>query len=149
MSAIRLEILSRPSRSRLPDSIETSWTEAALFELIHAYPQIAINIVKIVGARLREVQERLRELATQRVERRLAHVLLRLAIQAGEDTSGGTTIDFPVTRKDVAAMCGATLYTASRILTGWEKAELITTSRRRVTIRNLAAIRRLAGDPQH
>jgi CRP-like cAMP-binding protein len=130
-------------------SIEISWTEAALLDLTGRYPQIALNIVKIVGSRLREVQERLRELATQRVECRIAHVLLRLAAQAGQAAGDGTTIDFPLTRKDVAEMCGATLHTASRILTAWEKAELITTRRQSVTIRKLAEIRRIAGDPPH
>jgi CRP/FNR family transcriptional regulator, nitrogen oxide reductase regulator len=99
------------------ESTEISWTEAALLDLIGRHPRIALNIVKIVGARLREVQERLRELATQRVERRIAHVLVRLATQAGQAAGDGTTIDFPLTRKDVAAMCGATLHTASGILT--------------------------------
>lgn len=129
------------------ESVEISWTEAALLDLIGRYPQIAVNIIRIVGARIREVQERLRELATQRVERRIAHVLLRLAAQAGHTADNRTTIEFPLTRRDVAQMCGTTLHTASRVLTGWEKAGLIATSRQRVTIRKLAAIQRIAEDP--
>lgn len=128
------------------DSIEISWSEAALLDLISRYPQIALNIVGIIGARLREVQERLRELATHRVERRIACVLLRLAAQAGENVDEGTTINFPLTRKDVAEMCGTTLHTVSRVLTSWEKAELIATSRQRVTIRQLLGIRHIADD---
>jgi CRP-like cAMP-binding protein len=126
------------------DSAEISWTETALLDLIGRHPQIALNIVRIVGARLREVQERLRELSTQRVETRIARTLLRLAEQAGQADPDGTKIDFPLTRKDLAAMCGATLHTASRILTAWEKAALIATSRQRVTIRQPAALRRIA-----
>ncbi|HWA42767.1 MAG TPA: Crp/Fnr family transcriptional regulator [Hypericibacter adhaerens] len=129
------------------DSTEISWTEAALLDLIERHPRIALNIVRIIGTRLREAQERLRELATQRVESRIAHMLLRLAAQAGQADGTGTTIGFPLTRKDVAAMCGATLHTASRILTAWEKTGMITTSRQRVTIRKLAAIKRIAEDP--
>ena len=60
-----------------------------------------------------------------------------------------TTIAFPLTRKDVAEMCGTTLHTVSRILTAWEKAGLIATSRQRVTIGNPAEIRRLADEPPH
>jgi CRP/FNR family transcriptional regulator, nitrogen oxide reductase regulator len=125
------------------DSVEISWTESVLLELIQRHTQIAVNLVKIVGARLREVQERLRELATQSVDQRIAHVLLRLAHTAcGEDAS----IEFPLTREDVAAMCGATLYTVSRILTAWEKAGYLTTRRRRLSIQKLSEIRRLAGE---
>lgn len=90
------------------DSIEISWTEAALRDLIGRHPKIALNIVTIIGARLREVQEWLREFATQRAECRIARVLLRLAAQAGRGASDEATIDFPLTRKDVAEMCGAT-----------------------------------------
>src|SRR5215469_13555669 len=72
------------------DSTEISWTEAALLELIAHHPQIAVNILKVVGARLREAQERLRELATQRVERRIANFLLRLATRAGQMARAGT-----------------------------------------------------------
>lgn len=126
------------------DSVEISWTEGALVELIHDHPQIAINLVKIVGARLREAQERLRELATQRVEQRMAHVLLRLAERQAVAGGGSTTIDFPLTRQDLANMCGTTLYSASRILTAWGKAGFLETHRRRLTLLNLPELRRLA-----
>lgn len=127
--------------------VEISWTEPTLLGLIDRHPRIAVNILRVVGARLREVQERLRELATQRVERRIAHVLLRLAAQAGQSEGTGTVIGFPLTRKDVAEMCGATLHTVSRTLTAWEKAGWVRTSRQRVTILKSNAIRRIAEDP--
>src|SRR5215475_5466489 len=65
--------------SAVVDSLEISWPEATLLELIHRYPPIALNLVRIVGGRLREVQERLREVATERAEQRIAHALLRLS----------------------------------------------------------------------
>lgn len=128
------------------DCLEISWTKSALLDLIGRHPQIAVNLVKIIGRRIREVQERLRELATQRVERRVAHALLRLAAQAGLATAAGTAIDFPLTRKDVAEMSGTTLHTVSRILSAWEKAGLVVSDRRRVTVRRLAAIEQIAAD---
>lgn len=129
------------------DSVEISWTEPVLLELIQRYPQIALNVVRIAGARLREVQERLRELATERVDRRIAHALLRLAGPTALQGDAAAAIDFPLTRQDVAAMCGATLHTASRILKAWERAGYITTHRRRLTIHKLAEIRRIAEGP--
>ncbi len=131
------------------DSIEISWSEAALLELIGRHPLIALNMVRIIGTRLREVQERLREVAFQRVERRIAHALLRLAAGAGQAIDERTTIGFPLTRKDVADMCGATLHTASRVLTAWEKAGLVATQRQRVTIRDAEGLRQIAEDSPH
>ncbi|MGD9743765.1 MAG: Crp/Fnr family transcriptional regulator [Dongiaceae bacterium] len=129
------------------DSIEVRWTEPVLLDLIRRHPQIALNIITVLGGRVRDVQERLREVATQRVECRIANVLLRLADRAGHPAGDGTTIGFPLTRRDLAEMCGSTLHTVSRILTAWEKAALIATKRQRITIRRRDAIRRIAEDP--
>lgn len=129
------------------DSVEISWPEATLLDLIERFPQIALNLVKIVGSRLREAQERLREVATQRVDQRIAHALLRLAHRdATHEGKGDPVIEFPVTRQDLAEMCGATQYTVSRVLTAWEKEGYITTRRKQLTIRRYAEICRLVGE---
>ncbi len=130
----------------LVETLEASWSEAELLELTNRYPQIAINVICIIGKRLQEVQNRVRELATQRAERRIAHVVLRLAHQAGHSTVEGTAIEFPLRRKDIADIAGTTLHTASRILTGWEKAGLLVSHNQRLTLRNPSAILRIAED---
>jgi CRP/FNR family transcriptional regulator, nitrogen oxide reductase regulator len=133
----------------LSETLEASWSEAELLELMTCYPQIAINVIRTVGKRLQEVQDRVRELATQRAERRVAHAVLRLAQQAGHGTTHGTAIAFPLRRKDVADISGTTLHTASRILTAWEKAGLLVTHKQCLTIRQPAAILRIAEDAVH
>jgi CRP-like cAMP-binding protein len=128
------------------DSTEINWTEAALLGLIARYPQIAVNLVRIAGTRLRDTENRLRELATQRVERRIAHTILRLAAKAGHATDDGTAIGFPLSRRDVAEMCGTTLHTVSRTLTRWEKDGWIETNQQCIVIRNPAVIRKKADE---
>ena len=128
-------------------SLEVSWSEGELLELMGRHPKIAINVIRIIGKLLQEVQDRVRELSTQRAERRVAHAVLRLARQAGHSTIDGTAIEFPLRRKDVAALSGTTLHTASRILTGWEKAGLVLTRNQRLTIRGTAEIARIAEEP--
>lgn len=130
----------------LAESLEASWSKPELFELIGHYPQIGINVIRIMGKRLQEAQERVRELSTQRVERRVAHAVLRLARQAGHSAIGGTAIEIPLRRKDVADISGTTLHTASRILTAWEKAGLLISQNQRLTIRQPCEILRIAED---
>ena len=130
----------------LAETLEASWSEAELMELMDRHPQIAINVIRIIGKRLQEVQDRVRELATQRAERRVAHAVLRLARQAGLTTVDGTAIEFPLRRKDVADIAGTTLHTASRILTAWGNAGLLTSHNQRLTIRQPAEISRIAED---
>jgi hypothetical protein len=75
-----------------------------------------------MAARLQEAQTLMRELATEAVERRVAHAVLRLANQAGKRESDGVRIDFPLSKQDIAEMTGTTLHTVSRIFTAWEAA---------------------------
>jgi CRP-like cAMP-binding protein len=128
----------------LVDCVEVSWSEAALATLMSRHSQVAINFIRIIGRRLQEAQERMRELATQRVEQRIANTLLRLSRRAGRATAEGTTIDLPLRRKDIADICGTTLHSASRILTPWEKAGWLVTRDQHLTIREMAKIRRMA-----
>jgi CRP-like cAMP-binding protein len=67
-----------------------------------------------------------------------------LAHQAGHSTADGTAIEFPLRRKDVAEISGTTLHTASRILTAWEKAGLLSTHNQYLTICKIAEINKIA-----
>lgn len=130
----------------LSETLEASWSEAELLDLMTIYPPVAINVIRIISKRLQEVQERVREIATQSAERRVAHAVLRLARQAGHSTIDGTAIDFLLRRKDVADLAGTTLHTASRILTAWEKAGFLVSHSQRLTIRRPAQLMAIAED---
>ncbi len=105
-----------------------------LREIMSRNARVAMNAVALMGERYRDLQIRLRELATEKVERRIAHTLLRLAQQAGRRTSRGVEIAFPLSRQDLAEMTGTTLHTVSRTLSGWEGRGLVNSGRRRVVI---------------
>lgn len=126
-----------------PSTILT-WSEQDLVRLMAAYPAIAMNVIRAIGLRIMQLQERVRELTTQRAEQRIAHALLRLADQAGRDGTRGTTIELPLRRKDLAEFAGTTLHTASRMVAAWEKAGLLASSGQRLTIQDLGAIQRFA-----
>ena len=68
-----------------------------------------------------QISDRFRELATERVERRVARALLRLLRQVGRRVEDGVLLDVTLSRQDLAEMTGTTLYTTSRILSQWEK----------------------------
>jgi len=111
-----------------------SWEDQVMLELMKKYPQLAINSLSILANRIQEFQDRFRELATERVERRIARALLRLASQTGRKIDQGILIDFTLSRKDLAEMTGTTLYTVSRTLSQWEKDGLVSSQREQVTI---------------
>jgi CRP-like cAMP-binding protein len=85
-----------------------------------------------------EMQERYRELATERVERRIALTVLRLAAQVGRRTENREEmiVELPLSRQDVAEASGTTVFTVSRVLADWERRGLVEAGRERVLIRN-------------
>jgi CRP-like cAMP-binding protein len=119
----------------LDDSHLLAWTREAIHLLMARHAQIAMNALSVVGGRYQETQVRLRELATEKVERRVAHTLLRLVRQAGRRTADGVEIAFPLSRQDLAEMSGTTLHTVSRTLSGWEAQGIVDSGRRRVVVR--------------
>jgi CRP-like cAMP-binding protein len=120
------------------------WNVSAIRLLMEKHSIIAINALSVLGNRYHEMQTRLREIATERVEQRIAHALLRLAKHAGRSTPTGLEIAIPLSRQDLAEMSGTTLHTVSRVLSGWEGSELVDTGRRRVVVRNSQALERIA-----
>lgn len=119
------------------DCVEIQWSSAAITELMQRYPRIALNALAIVGHRLDELQDRIRELTTETVDRRIAHTLVRLAQQAGSRVERGIEIGFPLSRKDLAAMTGTAHTTVSRLLSDWQTQGIVASERKRIVIRDL------------
>jgi CRP/FNR family transcriptional regulator, nitrogen oxide reductase regulator len=112
--------------------------------LLETRPHLAFGMMKLMTGYIQEMQERYREMVTEKVEQRIARVLLRLAGQSGERVEEGVLIELPFSRQDLAEMAGTTLYTVSRTLSAWERQGLITTGRERVTLTNPHALMKLA-----
>jgi CRP-like cAMP-binding protein len=128
------------------DCLTLTWDSTTLERLMERFPRIAINGLRLVSQRWHELEERYLELATERVERRVAQTLLRLVRQVGRKVEGGILIDLPLTRQDLAEMTGTTLYTVSRILSRWEQGKLVETGRERVLICYPHGLARIAED---
>lgn len=122
------------------------WTQAEMLDLIERYPILAVNAMRLLVGQVREFQDRYRELATERVERRLARAILRLASQTGRKTDEGVLLDLPITRQDLAEMTGTTLFTVSRTLSQWESQGLVLAGRERIIIRFPHGLVRIAED---
>jgi len=120
------------------------WSAGTIRGLMEKHSGIALNALAVLGARYHEMQTRLREIATERVEQRIAHAILRLAKHAGRTTPNGIEISIPLSRQDLAEMSGTTLHTVSRVLSSWESAGHVDTGRRRVMVRKLDALEGVA-----
>ena len=128
------------------DASAFEWPGDVMAALMERHPRLALNALKFVAARLHELQVQYRQLATERVERRVARALLRLVHQAGRRIETGVLIDLPLSRDDVAQMTGTTLYTVSRIISRFETDGLLDAGRQRMVIRDFLGLQRVADD---
>ena len=122
------------------------WSEEMIKKWIINYPQIAINSIRILSNFILNFQDRIRELSTEKVERRIARSLLRLAMQSGKQTEAGISLGFKLTRQDIANMAGTTLYTVSRTLSKWENEGLVDCQHKAITLTEPQAITEIAED---
>jgi CRP-like cAMP-binding protein len=134
------------SAQAVDDCLALVWDGKTLAQFMERYPRIALNALHTVEEHYKRLVDRYQELVTERVEQRLARALLRLARQAGQRSEQGVLIGLPLSRENLADMTGTTLYTVSRILSGWENQGLVEAGRERVLIRRPHALVAIAED---
>ena len=118
----------------MDNSSALAWDTAHLKILAETEPSIPLNAMKLMHAYITELQERQKALISDRVEQRIARILLKLAAQYGKKAEEGVLINFAITRKDIAEMSGTTLFTVSRTLKGWERQGIVKIGREKVCI---------------
>lgn len=110
-------------------------------ELCQKHPTLRAAILDQVTSRLRDAHDRLRSIALERVEQRLARMLLTLADKIGQQRAGVTEVS--ITRQELADMIGTTVETTIRVTSKWQQAGIISSSRNRIALtdpRNLQKI---------
>jgi CRP-like cAMP-binding protein len=118
----------------LEDSTALAIKSEFLHEMVKTRPQIAFDLMSLMTSYIQEMQLRYKELATERVEQRVANTLIRLAGQSGIKSTQTAGIELSLSRQDVAEMTGTTLYTVSRLLSEWDRQGIIKTGRERISI---------------
>lgn len=126
------------------ESIVLGWPSSEWDRFVSGNLQFAANALQTVGERLHDAHARIQELSTEEVEQRVARCILRLVDSSGEETHEGIAINFPITRQEIAEMTGTTLHTVSRLLSAWKERGLVDTGRKRVTVRKVDDLIRLA-----
>ncbi|MGA2236200.1 MAG: Crp/Fnr family transcriptional regulator [Terriglobales bacterium] len=105
-----------------------------------AHPQVALKVLRVVGARLRRLVGIIEELSFTTVRHRLASFLLRLAQKEGKRTPEGVEIIMPVSNQELASQIGTVRELVSRNLSRLQAEGMIKIDGRSVVVRNLKAL---------
>jgi CRP-like cAMP-binding protein len=119
------------------------WDAFVFKALVERYPVLHPNMARILIADLLELQERFREVATEKVGTRVARQLLRLEEQIGQRVNGA--IQIGLSREELAQMTGTTLFTVSRLLSSWEALGMVRPGRESVSICDVPMLRAIGG----
>jgi len=116
--------------------------------LLHDYPAIALRVIEALGQRLLGVVET-RVMVGERVERRIAHILLKLASKCGQQTEEGWQLTISLSRQDIADLSDTTVETAIRVMSRFRKVGLVKTQRGGyVVILDHEGLRHVSGESQ-
>jgi CRP/FNR family transcriptional regulator len=103
-------------------------------EVLRQEPEVAIQLVSGLGAKLRELTMSLSAMAVETVEKRLARFLVKLAGRIGEAEGGQVSMTLPLTRRDIAEIIGASFEVVERSLKKLKERGVIAVEGKEVTI---------------
>ena len=133
--------LEQPTYPSSAQAIEagSAWVlpRSDLERILAGEPALALDLLRLIGRRLRDAEERLRAAALDPAPARLAQALLHSA-RAGEAR---------VTRRTLAETAGTTVETAIRVLRRFEREGWVRGEVGRIHLLDEPALRRLAGAP--
>ncbi|MDP9077044.1 MAG: response regulator [Bacteroidota bacterium] len=122
----------------LEDSILCLIPRDQLEQLLHLYPDVAREFIKLLANDIREKEEQLMQLAYHSVRKRMAEAMLRLSRQQTNENES-----FKITREDLAAMAGMATETVSRTLSDFKDEGLIDKKGSAITILDLARLSKM------
>lgn len=111
-----------------------------LHALCLEHPEVALKVLKAIGARLRHLVNIIEELSFKTVRRRVAAVLARAAGSNGRKTSRGLEFQLAQTHEELAAQVGTVRELVSRNLGTLQAMKMIRVEGKTVIVPNLKAL---------
>ncbi len=122
------------------DSTALAWDQATIRGLASCFPSIYENALQTALKWVLQLQERLEEMATEMVEQRLAHTILRMAPHG----SNKDVAQLRISDEELALMTGTTLFAVSRIIRRWQKLGYVQKARKRLLVLNRRGLMQIA-----
>lgn len=125
-----------------PSSI-LSIPEREFFVLLESRPQMMRHLLAGLTYRLMMVNKRLADM-TGSAEYRAARLFLTLADRVGLQNEKGTFVPLPLSRQEIADLIGTTLETAIRLMSRWQKDEIVITDKGGFLVPRIEDLRAIA-----
>jgi len=110
------------------------WDRATIRRFCARYPRLLENALEVVSNYLDGYLAVHVSMTCHTARQRLAHVLVNLASGIGHRVPGG--VELNVSNEDLANAANVTPFTASRLLSGWQRSGMLVKSRGRILLRS-------------
>jgi CRP/FNR family transcriptional regulator, cyclic AMP receptor protein len=110
-----------------------------ILKAMEADPGLASSLTQVVGDRLYRCFMKARCIAGERVEKRVACILLKAVDEQGMQNNCAR-IDPPLTNRDISALIGSTEETVSRIMSRLKKGNIVGTEGRHIVVLDIEAL---------
>jgi CRP-like cAMP-binding protein len=118
--------------------------EAAMFEKLQArIPTLLRNAARALQELLLEIEQRFREVSTEKAGSRLSSELIRISDRLRRSTDNGH-LEITLSRAELAQLTGTTLFTVSRILCRWQTKGIGRLRRESVLVQDFAALAQIS-----
>jgi CRP/FNR family cyclic AMP-dependent transcriptional regulator len=107
-------------------------------------PELSFKLSKLMGLRLRQIENRIEELLFRDVPSRLARLLFRLVDRHPRETKHGLRINIKLSQQELANLIGATREMTSSVLNSLKKEGLINIESKYIYIINRKALEKIA-----
>ena len=114
-----------------------------ILRILDRFPNLMYCMALQLGERMKGSHETLKNIALERVESRIASLLLKLSDKAGSKTGDGIVIDIKLTKQDIAEMVGTTVETSIRTMSKLKKMNVVAEREGRIVISDLEKLRSL------
>lgn len=127
----------------MEDSKVLKISRTNLMRVLDRFPNLMYCMALQLGERMKGSHESLKNIALERVESRIASLLLKLADKAGEKTPEGIRVDMKLTKQDIAEMVGTTVETSIRTMSKLKKLGILTEKDGKIIIKNSERLKSL------
>lgn len=126
------------STEMVEDGSVLAWRRSKILDILERYPQLQDNALSIAGEYLSWFHASHLALISHTARQRLARVLNSLAQGIGHKVSGG--IELGITNEELANTANVSLFTASRILSEWQRKGAVSKKRGVIVLRTTEAL---------
>ena len=119
-----------------------AWESKTFEAFVERFPILLRNVWSDLQRHMTQLEERYREISTQKVAPRLSSQLVRLLTTVGKPSNGH--VEIALSQRDLAQLTGTTLFTVSRLLSQWQAQGIVIPRRQGLLIVNAPALEHLS-----